>query len=140
MMTHIVLPGMLKRERGFIVHVGSSIIFMDLPMMGVYPPTKSFMKKFYQLLDVEHGDVVQHQLVMPAAVSTNMSRVPPSLSAPLPDDYAESAVRTIGVAGVVLGYWVHELQGAIASHLPVLSRGMNWAIANHILREIGKNR
>ena len=73
---------MMARGRGAIIHVASSCLEMDLPLLGVYPPTKAFIKKFYQLLSVEHGDVIDHQLVVPAVVATKMSGCPPSLTAP----------------------------------------------------------
>lgn len=45
---------------------------------------------------------------MPGFVATNMTRLKKGyLFAPLPIDYARSAVATIGVDEVTTGYWSH---------------------------------
>lgn len=135
-MTHLVIKGMLSRRRGVIVHIGSVTPYWDLPLIGMYAPTKSFVQKFFKLLDVEYGGSsgVDQQLVEPGIVSTNASgNMTPSLGLPTAEDFVSSAIRTIGIAEVTSGYWVHEVQKAF---MPPMTRSMNWKLMNDIMKKI----
>lgn len=57
------------------------------------------------------------QSVMPGFVATNMTRVRKGTTmTPLPEDYARSAIATIGVDSVTHGYWSHWVM-MLAYHL-----------------------
>jgi uncharacterized protein len=45
-LTHLVLPGMLARRRGWIMNIASTAGFQPTPYMTVYGATKAFVKQF----------------------------------------------------------------------------------------------
>ena len=89
-------------------------------MISIYPPTKAFVNAFAKDLQMENEIFpnIHHQLVLPCFVATSMSKMKPSLYAPSPEVYAESAINTICVACSTCGYWVHELQAVLFENLP----------------------
>lgn len=108
-MTHLILPGMLTRRKGVIVHITSGSVFPNLVSMGVYPSTKIFLQKFCRLLQLETQGVVEHQLLTTMCVATKGMKMQPTVTIPSPREYVESAIRTIGVASESCGYLSHEL-------------------------------
>jgi uncharacterized protein len=54
-LTREYLPGMLERDRGAIVNVGSTAGFQPVPYMAVYGATKAFVLSFTEALRVELG-------------------------------------------------------------------------------------
>lgn len=108
-MTRLVLPDMLSRKKGAIVHVSSGTIFIDVPNINVYPATKLFMHKFFRDTEIELNGVIDHQLVTPMYVESNMSKKKSQFSIPTAKEYVRSAIRTIGVTKETRGYLTHEL-------------------------------
>jgi len=118
-MTHIVQKGMVERKRGAIVHISSGSIYLVAASMNVYPACKLFMKKFTEALMLEYQGVVDHQLVSPMYVESNMSKMKAGFTIPTAKHYVSYALRTIGVAGDTCGYPTHELLYVILNNIPV---------------------
>jgi len=116
-MTHMVLKGMLERQRGLIIHLSSLVSAMDLPI-PVYSPTKAFIQKFHRSLQLESSGV-DHQLVMPGYVATNLSRQSPHfVLIPTPEEYVRSAMCTIGLVDTTCGYWLHDIMYVFCQCVP----------------------
>ena len=49
-LTRLYLPGMLERDRGAIINVGSTAGFQPVPYMAVYGATKAFVLSFTEAL------------------------------------------------------------------------------------------
>lgn len=55
-LTHIVLPGMVKRGRGAIINVSSIITtFPATPLLALYTASKGFLNTFSTALAAEYG-------------------------------------------------------------------------------------
>jgi len=105
-MIEIVLPDMLKRCRGVILTVSSSVIAG--PLVSLYGTTKSFGHYFSETLSYEYensGVIIQD--CIPGFVDTNMTKVCPSLTKYYvsPDYYAKSLIHTIGKERTSHGCW-----------------------------------
>lgn len=55
-MTHLFLPGMLRKNSGAVINVSSTAGFQPLPYMAVYGATKAFVLSFTQALWWENRD------------------------------------------------------------------------------------
>lgn len=108
-MTHLILPGMLSRKKGAIVHLSSGTIYIDVPTINVYAATKIFMQKFFRDLQMETAGIIDQQLVTPMYVESNMSRKKRQFTIPSAEEYVRSAIKTIGVTNETRGYLSHEL-------------------------------
>lgn len=76
MLTHAILPGMVKRGRGRILHVGSTAGFQPGPFMSTYYATKAFVSAFSQGLSHElKGTGVTCTLSCPGATATEFGQV-----------------------------------------------------------------
>jgi len=117
-MTKFIMEGMVARKRGLIIHVSSLTTKLEAPRMNVYSSTKSFMEKFVPCLRYENPLIIDHQVVIPGFVSTNMSGVKQSWSSPSAKDYVTSALGTAGLVNVTNGYWYHELFSALLPYIP----------------------
>jgi len=117
-MTKFIMEGMVARKRGLIIHISSISSEIEGPFMNVYSSTKSFVEKFVACLKYENPGVIDHQIVIPGYVSTNLSRVKVSFSSPSAKDYVTSALGTAGLVNVTHGYWYHEVYSALLSFVP----------------------
>lgn len=52
-LTHLFLPGMIERKRGFIINVSSTASFLPLPYSSVYSASKAFVTFFSEALWLE---------------------------------------------------------------------------------------
>jgi short-subunit dehydrogenase len=70
-LTHAFLPGMVERNRGFVVNVASTGAFQPVPTMAVYGATKAFVLSFTEALwgELEGTDVAALALC-PGATDT----------------------------------------------------------------------
>ena len=114
LMSHMVLPQMIKRKAGAIVTISSLAPSLPLPYMILYSASKLFIDSFSKLLQTENAaHNIFIQTVQPGLINT------PSLQSPFlgrffivdPDTYCESAVRTLGLSHKTHGYWKHGLVG-----------------------------
>ena len=128
-MTHIVQKGMMERKRGAIVHISSGSIYLVAARLNVYPACKLFMQKFTESLMLECQGIVDHQLVSPMYVESNLSKMKAGFTIPSAKHYVSYALRTIGITGDTCGYPTHELIYLILSNIPVFVS--QWAYMLH---------
>jgi short-subunit dehydrogenase len=70
-LTRVYLPGMLDRDRGAIVNVGSTAGFQPVPYMAVYGATKAFVLSFTEALWAEtRGTGVRVTALCPGSTDT----------------------------------------------------------------------
>jgi len=116
--THIVVPGLIKRKNGLILNIGSFAGLVPSPMLATYSASKSFLTTFSQALGQElksKGVVVE--LVNTYFVVSAMSKIRrPTAMIPLPKAYVRSVLSRIGSNCGALGrpftstpYWAHAL-------------------------------
>jgi short-subunit dehydrogenase len=75
-LTRLLLPGMLERDRGRILTVGSVAGFMPGPFMADYYASKAFVNSFSQALSYElRGSGVTATLLSPGPTSTEFAGV-----------------------------------------------------------------
>lgn len=75
-LTHLFLPGMLKRKSGVIINVASTAAFQPLPNMAVYGATKAFVLSFTQALWEENRKRgVQFLALCPGSTETEFFNV-----------------------------------------------------------------
>ncbi|XP_014257410.1 inactive hydroxysteroid dehydrogenase-like protein 1 [Cimex lectularius] len=141
MMTRILMPQMLARNRGAIVNVSSSSELQPLPLMTVYAATKAFVRSFSKALQVEYqkdGIIVQH--LSPFFINTKMNAFSHrlqtnSLFVPNAQIYAENAINTLGQVNHSTGYWAHGIQYFFTTIPPTWIRTYIGAFMNQIFRK-----
>jgi short-subunit dehydrogenase len=70
-LTRVYLPGMLDRDRGAIINVGSTAGFQPVPYMAVYGATKAFVLSFTEALWAEtRGTGVRVTALCPGSTDT----------------------------------------------------------------------
>jgi short-subunit dehydrogenase len=70
-LTHLVLPGMLKRKSGRIMNIASTAAFQAGPLMAVYFATKAYVLRFSEALANElKGSGVSVTVYCPAATES----------------------------------------------------------------------
>lgn len=110
-MTHIVLPLMEKRRSGIVINISSYSALFPTPLLAMYSASKIYMDYFSRALHAEYqerGIIVQS--VLPYYVSTNMIRNPGiSFMIPSPDQFVNSALKTVGVEVRTYGYFAHNI-------------------------------
>ncbi|KAK2171055.1 hypothetical protein NP493_1109g00058 [Ridgeia piscesae] len=125
MMTHMVLPQMVKRGRGAVVNVSAGGCCMPVPQMTVYSATKVYVDFFSRALNYEYGGRgITIQCLIPYYVATRMTKFSstlsnPSLFIPTASTYARHALTTLGWSERTTGYWPHTLQSWVVRMTPV---------------------
>jgi short-subunit dehydrogenase len=75
-LTVALLPGMLERNQGVIVNIGSTASYQPVPGMAVYAATKAFVRSFTEALWAElDGTNVKVLTVNPGATKTEFFAV-----------------------------------------------------------------
>jgi short-subunit dehydrogenase len=75
-LTGLFLPGMVQRERGGILNVGSVAGFLPGPNMAVYYASKAFVQSFSEALFEElHGTGVSVTNLCPGPTESNFSQI-----------------------------------------------------------------
>ncbi|NXU41589.1 HSDL1 protein, partial [Drymodes brunneopygia] len=124
MMTHIVLPGMVKRKKGAVVNLSSALCCLPTPMMTVYGASKSYLDYFSRSLHYEYASKgIFVQSLIPSVTTTKMvafsSTVPKtSIFLPTAEEYASHAISTLGLSIRTTGYWKHAIQLTLGECLP----------------------
>ena len=110
-MTHIVLPMMEKRRSGSVINISSYSALFPTPLLCMYSASKIYMDYFSRALHAEYKDRgIIVQSVLPYYVSTYMIRNPGiSLMIPSPDQFVNSALKTVGVEVRTYGYFAHNI-------------------------------
>lgn len=111
MMCSIIMPQMLQRKNGLIINISSLSAVVPAGNLTVYSASKAFADKFSEDLLAEYGHRgITIQSVLPGFVATNMTKMKKgSFMAPLPKQFVESALRTVGFADHTTGYLPHSI-------------------------------
>lgn len=119
-MTRMVLPGMLRRNRGAIVNLSSGSAMYNMPLLAEYSGSKSFLEKFSRALNEEYKSKgITCQCQIPFYVATKLAKMRKSLMVPTPKEYASAGTKWIGYDDPVASpIFLHALQGYILDHLP----------------------
>jgi NAD(P)-dependent dehydrogenase (short-subunit alcohol dehydrogenase family) len=85
-----VLPGMVKRQRGDVIFVGSDVALRQRPHMGAYGAAKAGLLAMVTNLQMElEGTGVRASIVHPGPTQTGMGwSLPPESIAPALEDWA----------------------------------------------------
>ncbi|XP_027758339.1 inactive hydroxysteroid dehydrogenase-like protein 1 [Empidonax traillii] len=124
MMTHIVLPGMLKKKKGAIVNISSIACCQPAPLIAIYGASKIYLDYFSRAIHQEYASKgIFVQSLIPSPIATKMVAFSSFLSKrsfllPSAEEYASHAVSTLGVSTRTAGYWKHEILLALAERLP----------------------
>ncbi|XP_061753633.1 hydroxysteroid (20-beta) dehydrogenase 2 [Nerophis ophidion] len=109
--TRLVLPGMLKRNKGLIINISSQVGIHAQPLLALYSATKAFVIYFSQCLHAEYKSKgITVQCVMPFLVSTNMNKMKSSCWVKSAASYAREALNTVGYSNYTSGCLVHAMQ------------------------------
>ncbi|XP_074660762.1 inactive hydroxysteroid dehydrogenase-like protein 1 isoform X2 [Tubulanus polymorphus] len=123
-MTHMVMPQMVKRGRGAVINISSGSCLKPTPQMTAYSATKSYLDYLSYCLEYEYrssGVIVQ--CLTPYYVATRMTAYSETLSTtnffiPSASVYARHALKTLGWARKTTGYWPHTLQHWLLQWIP----------------------
>ncbi|NXF16907.1 HSDL1 protein, partial [Rhodinocichla rosea] len=124
MMTHIVLPGMVKKRKGAIVNLSSGACCQPTPMFTVYGASKSYLDYFSRALHYEYASKgIFVQSLTPFMAATKMLSFSSTVSTspiffPTAEEYASHAVSTLGLSIRTTGYWKHAIQWTVGECLP----------------------
>jgi 17beta-estradiol 17-dehydrogenase / very-long-chain 3-oxoacyl-CoA reductase len=98
-MTKLILPGMLLKNKGAIINVGSIASLYGLPYYAMYAATKSFIESLTLDMELEYrhtGILFQYQA--PGYVTTKISkRSKASLFVPSPEQFARAGLNSVGL-------------------------------------------
>ncbi|NWQ62798.1 HSDL1 protein, partial [Neopipo cinnamomea] len=123
-MTHIVLPGMVKKKKGAIVNVSSVFCCQPTPLLTIYGASKVYLDYFSRAIHHEYASKgIFVQSLTPSTIATNMVAFNSFLSKrsflfPSAEEYASHAISTLGLSTRTAGYWKHEILFALAERLP----------------------
>lgn len=86
-----VLPGMVQRQRGDVVFVGSDVALRQRPHMGAYGAAKAALTSMVTNLQMElEGTGVRASIVHPGPTKTGMGwSLPPETIGPMLEDWAK---------------------------------------------------
>lgn len=119
-MSKLVLQGMVEKKKGAIINISSLSGLQEAPLLTVYSATKAYTEFFSTCLREEYkskGIIIQN--VAPGFVATKLSKIrKSSLIVPNPQQFASSALATVGVASRTCGCLVHHIQYLVTSSLP----------------------
>ncbi|WP_244432748.1 SDR family oxidoreductase [Afipia sp. OHSU_II-C1] len=91
-LSHAILPGLLKRNRGSIINIASMIAVMPSPIGGGYSGSKAFVLNFTRSLQLEVAKTnVVIQAVLPGPVRTEFFQASGLAASPFPDEMLMSA-------------------------------------------------
>ncbi|XP_054161586.1 very-long-chain 3-oxoacyl-CoA reductase-B-like [Oppia nitens] len=109
----MVLPKMETKKSGVVINVSSYSAAYPIPLLSLYAASKIYVDFLSRALQVEYKNKgITIQSVLPAYVSTNMSKIRrTSLMVPTPDVYVQNALQTVGIESRTYGYWPHKVQG-----------------------------
>ncbi|NXP18233.1 HSDL1 protein, partial [Scytalopus superciliaris] len=124
MMTHIVLPGMVKKKKGAIVNVSSVLCCQPTPLLTTYGASKAYVDYFSRALHYEYASKgIFVQSLTPSTIATKMVAFNSitgkrSFFIPSAEEYASHAVSTLGLSKRTAGYWKHAIVFPLVECLP----------------------
>jgi len=118
--TKMIIPGMVKRQRGLVLNIGSFSGIIPSPMLATYSASKAFLDTFSAALADEvktHGVVVQ--CLNPYFVVSKMSKIrKPTPTVPTAAAFVKASLSKVGLAcgarfigrpSCSTPYWSHSL-------------------------------
>ncbi|CAD5214791.1 unnamed protein product [Bursaphelenchus xylophilus] len=118
-LSSIVLKPMEERGGGVIVNNGSMASSFNYPFCTAYGLSKSALEKFTHSIRIENPKI-HIQYLAPGFITTKLSKSStPNFLVRTPEDFVESAVKTIGWAETTKGHYAHQLVFDIMEALPV---------------------
>lgn len=146
LLTHQLLPNLIKREQAYVLNVGSVAAYSPIGYKTVYPASKAFVHSFTRGLYQEFADSnVFFSVVNPGPMATN-----PDSSARMqkqgffatmgllpPEKVAEIAVRQLFKRDtLIMLNWVNKLTWMVMKFMPVYIRLP--LLSNAIKKEINR--
>ncbi|VDN60609.1 unnamed protein product [Dracunculus medinensis] len=115
-----VLSQMVKRNKGIIVNVSSSIAYLNSKMFAAYVAAKQHTASFTSVIRKEYAAYnIIIQLISPMFITTKMSKIKhPSFFIPTPERFVKSTLRTIGHVDETTGFLAHQIQIEMFMNLP----------------------
>ncbi|VDK47672.1 unnamed protein product, partial [Cylicostephanus goldi] len=119
-MLELVLPGMIKRNKGCVVNVSSMTGWRPLPYISAYPASKAAISFFSDCLSDEFRHTnVRIQCLIPMLVATKVASYDVheanNLFVVTPENYARQAVRALGRFEMITGCIQHDIQVKVIS-------------------------
>lgn len=121
MMTAMLLPGMIRAEKGIVINMSSGGgVVLPAPMLAVYAGTKAYADAFAVALSGEVKDKgVLVVSMTPLFVESAMAKMRESFTVPSADEFANKALHQVAVSPRLSPHWVHEIMGAALGLLPL---------------------
>ncbi|XP_023229076.1 very-long-chain 3-oxoacyl-CoA reductase-like [Centruroides sculpturatus] len=125
MMTHLIIPQMLRKNKGIVINLCSVGALLPMAMGSIYSASKAFTDLFTRTLQTEYKETgIIIQGVSPFYVCTRMTQFSedlskPSFIVPESEEYVRNAMRTLGAKHFTSGYWPHSIMTGILYLLPV---------------------
>ncbi|NWV05197.1 HSDL1 protein, partial [Ptilonorhynchus violaceus] len=122
--THIVLPGMVKKKKGAIVNISSASCCQPTPMLTAYGAAKAYLDYFSRALHYEYASKgIFIQSLTPFVIATKMVAFSSTTSTrsfffPSAEEYASHAVSTLGLSMRTTGYWKHAIAFTLGECVP----------------------
>ncbi|KAK4872247.1 hypothetical protein RN001_016371 [Aquatica leii] len=137
-MCRIVMPGMVERRKGVVINVSSLAAQVPNPFLAMYSASKAFLKKFSADLNTEYSSMgIIIQCIQPGYVATKMTKIPkPSLMAPSPQTYVESALKTTGVEEYSYGYFPHKMMAEFVNLLDSVCPALSKFVIKNMMMKI----
>lgn len=120
-MCRIVLGGMTRRQRGYIVNISSaSGVLPACPLLSIYAATKAYVDQLSRSMDSEYKQFgVRVQSQTPFFIATKLAKIRrTSLTVPSASAYAKAGVKWIGRAPTCNPYWVHDIMQRVVLAIP----------------------
>ena len=112
-LTKMVLPQMITKRKGAVVNISSIGSLMPGPLNAMYSASKVYVNFLSRALQAEYAHKnITIQCLTPGGVTTDMLDQVTTLKSNMvsPEDYASSAIRTLGVSSYTCGHWMSSLQ------------------------------
>lgn len=126
--TRVILPGMVARNRGHIVNIGSTAGAWPYPGGNVYGGTKAFVEQFTRNLRADLlGTMVRATCIAPGMAETEFSNVRFKGDQQKADNVYKGTtpLTALDVAGIIK--WVSDLPEHVnINHLEVMSVYQSW--------------
>lgn len=126
--TRVILPGMVARNRGHIVNIGSTAGAWPYPGGNVYGGTKAFVEQFTRNLRADLlGTMVRATCIAPGMAETEFSNVRFKGDQQKADNVYKGTtpLTALDIAGIIK--WVSDLPDHVnINHLEVMSVYQSW--------------
>jgi len=121
-MTRLIVPNMLKKNKGTVINLSSAQAVAPSQLMIVYGASKAFVNNFTYNMNLEFaGKNVTFAAHAPMYVISAMSGLKErhkSITVPTAEQYARAAVKQFGYAGILSPYWSHAFYLYLIECLP----------------------